>query len=555
MTRAAIYARYSSDNQRDASIEDQVRLCVEFVEQQGWSHNVTFADRAQSGSSHLRPGYQNVLEAARNGMVEVVVAEALDRLSRDQEHVAALFKQLTFSGVRLVTLAEGEINELHVGLKGTMNALFLKDLADKTRRGLRGRIEAGRSGGGISYGYEVVREIDGAGDPVRGKRRINDVEAANVRRIFIEFAGGRSPRAIAHGLNQDGIPGPHDRPWGPSTIYGNWRRGTGILNNELYIGRLVWNRQRFVKEPATGKRQARANPESAWIVEEVPALRVVEQGLWDKVKARQDTSRRAVASERSTCGRPERARRPRYLLSGLLACGECGGGFSKVSKDHYGCSNARNRGRTVCTNLVVIRRDTLEETVLSGLRTNLMAPDLVQEFITEYHAELNRLMADQDAGKSRKQAELAATERQIRQIIEAIKAGMFHESMKAEMDGLEARKKSLEAAIAEAPKPQPRLHPKLADIYREKVADLHVALNDESCREEAVEIIRALIDEIRLVPEHGRLGIVLRGDLAAILAFANAKKNPRLDDETGVQVTLVAGACNHRQLTLPWIAI
>ena len=80
------------------------------------------------------------------------MTEALDRLSRDQADVAALYRQLTFAGVRIVTLAEGEINELHVGLKGTMNQLFLKDLADKTRRGLRGRVEAGKSGGGNSYG-------------------------------------------------------------------------------------------------------------------------------------------------------------------------------------------------------------------------------------------------------------------------------------------------------------------------------------------------------------------------------------------------------------------
>jgi DNA invertase Pin-like site-specific DNA recombinase len=84
-----------------------------------------------------------------------VIAEALDRLSRDQEHTAALFKQLAFSGVDLATVAEGTIGELHVGFKGTMNALFLKDLAQKTHRGLRGWVEHGRSGGGRCYGYAV----------------------------------------------------------------------------------------------------------------------------------------------------------------------------------------------------------------------------------------------------------------------------------------------------------------------------------------------------------------------------------------------------------------
>ncbi len=89
------------------------------------------------------------MEDAGKGGFDVVFAGALDRLSRDQEDVAGVFKRLSFAGVKTITLSEGEISHLHVGLKGTMNALFLKDLADKTRRGLQGRIEAGKSSGGL----------------------------------------------------------------------------------------------------------------------------------------------------------------------------------------------------------------------------------------------------------------------------------------------------------------------------------------------------------------------------------------------------------------------
>ena len=86
----------------------------------------------------------------------MVVAEGLDRLSRDLADVATLYKQLSYRGVGLVTVAEGPITDLHVGLKGTMNALFLKDLAQKTHRGLEGRVRKGMSGGGNSYGYDLV---------------------------------------------------------------------------------------------------------------------------------------------------------------------------------------------------------------------------------------------------------------------------------------------------------------------------------------------------------------------------------------------------------------
>jgi site-specific DNA recombinase len=185
-----------------------------------------------------------MLDAA-NGELDLVYAEALDRISRDQEDVAAVNKRLRFADVRIITLAEGEISELHVGLTGAMNAL--SDLANKTRRGLPGRVEAGRSGGGLTYGYDVVGNRRDDGTVEAGDRRINEAEAEVVRRVFRQYAAGQAPRAIALSLNKDGISGPRRRGWGASTINGNASRGTGILNNPLYIGKLVWNKLRYVK--------------------------------------------------------------------------------------------------------------------------------------------------------------------------------------------------------------------------------------------------------------------------------------------------------------------
>jgi site-specific DNA recombinase len=203
---------------REASIEDQLRLCRIYAEKQGWVVAGTYQDRAVSGASLIRTGIQALLADALRGRFDVVLAEALDRISRDQEDVAGVFKRPAFAGVKIITLSEGEITHLHVDLKGTMNALFLKDLADKTRRGLRGRIEAGKAGGGLCYGYEVVKRSDATGEPVRGERRINEVEADIVRRIFRGFAAGKSPRAIAVALNREGVPGPFGNTWGDTTI-------------------------------------------------------------------------------------------------------------------------------------------------------------------------------------------------------------------------------------------------------------------------------------------------------------------------------------------------
>ncbi len=537
MTRAAIYARYSSNNQRDASIEDQVRICRERIEREGWTFAEIYSDAALSGATTLRPGYQAMLEAARDGQFDVLVSEALDRLSRDLSDVALLHKHFSFLGVQLVTLAEGEITDLHVGLKGTMNALYLKDLADKTRRGLEGRVRQGRSGGGLCYGYEVMRDHGDQDSPDRGGRRIIEDQAKIVRRIFESFAAGSSPRVIAVALNKEGIAGPRGRPWGPSTIYGNWRRGTGILNNELYVGRLIWNRQRFVKDPRTGKRIAKPNPESEWITQDVPELRLVPDELWLEVKRQQQATRKLLVEDRNGI-RSERARRPTYLLSGLLKCGDCGGGVSKISTHHYGCSNARNRG--ICENRLTIRRDVLEESVLVGLKKRLMHPDLVKEFIAEYHREFNRLGATQDDARRQAKRELESVGREIREIVDAIKSGIRGPTMAAELTALEQRKEVLERELESDPPPPVRVHPNLTEVYRERVENLRQALNGNDIRSDAATVLRGLIDEIRLIPVEGQLGVYLVGNLAAILDLC-AKKNPG-SIETGAQITLVAGA-------------
>lgn len=244
---------------------------------------------------------------------------------------------LSFWGIRLVTLAEGEINELHVGLKGTMNALFLKDLAQKTRRGLQGRILQGLSGGGLCYGYELV-----SGET--GVRRINEVEAIVIQRIFRDYAAGQSPRAIARKLNKKGVPSPSGQLWRDTAIRGHVTRGTGILNNELYVGRLIWNRLTYLKDPTSGRRRSRLNPEERWITQDVPALRIIDDTLWQAVKARQNAIR---GSERVVNARATRfweRRRSRYLLSGLVYCRECGSRYASIGRDYLACSAARGQG-------------------------------------------------------------------------------------------------------------------------------------------------------------------------------------------------------------------
>ena len=313
--RAAVYARFSSNNQRDASIDDQVHNCRARIENEHWALAGTYSDRAISGGTLLRPGYQAMLEHARRRAFDIIAAEALDRLSRDQEDIAALFKLLCFLGIKLVTLAEGEITELHVGLKGTMNALFLKDLAQKTRRGLAGRVRDGKSGGGRAYGYEVALGYDAAGEVMHGELAINPGQAMVIRRIYDDYVGGRSPRAIAIALNKEDVIGPSGKGWTGSTIIGNRKRGTGILNNHLYVGRRIWNRLTYRRDPVTRKRISQPNPPDDWIINEVPELRIIEDDLWAIAQALQEQRSRETRADIKRD--PDwRLRRPKHLFSG-----------------------------------------------------------------------------------------------------------------------------------------------------------------------------------------------------------------------------------------------
>ena len=534
--RAVIYARYSSDLQSDASIEDQIRLCRARIKQEGWSYLHAYHDRAASGASRLRPGYQKLLEDARNGEIDVVVAEALDRLSRDQEDVAHLYKQLNFSGITLFTLVEGEVCELHVGLKGTMNALYLKDLAQKTRRGLEGRVRHGKSGGGNAYGYDIPRKFNADGERIRGDREINEMQAAVIRRIFEEFAVGKSPRAIARALNTDGVPGPGGRPWLDTTIRGHVQRRTGILRNDLYVGRLIWNKQRYLKDPQTGKRLARPNPETEWIVHDVPELRIVPQDLWDRVQARLKSIEQSPSIQKARATGFWKHRRPKHLLTGIAKCGKCGGNLTTAGKNYLGCSPARRMG--TCENRATMPRSKLEDLILDAFRQNLMAPDLVKEFTLAFHDELKRQRQTQLAVHHDLERQLNQAQKTLDGLIDAMVEGFRAPDLQQRLDALTAHRDAIKTQLSEEAKPVPVLHPNLAELYRRKIKELHVALKNPDIGDEAFTIMRGMIEQITVTPAEKGFDIEIVGDIARMVEVAN---RDILSENQRCSVKVVAG--------------
>ncbi len=520
MMKATVYARYSSDLQSAASIEDQVRLCREHAEQLGYDVIEVYHDAAISGSRiQNRPGLQSLLERARQQprSFEIVIAEALDRLSRDQEDMAGLFKRLTHVGIRIHTIAEGDISELHVGLKGTMNALFLKDLGAKVRRGQRGRAEAHRAAGGLSFGYDMVRDIGSDGEIERGRRRINPEAAAVICRIFEEYVAGRSPRAIAVDLNRDGIRSPGGGSWNASTINGHSQRLHGILRNPLYSGRMIYGRQTYRKDPDTGTRELHVVPQRDWVHVDVPEWQIVPGPLWQQAQALLD---------RHAAHGPRNARRPRHLLSGLTRCGQCGGAYTMRSSDRLGCVAHREKG--TCDNSRTVLQVELERRVLAGIKDQLLTPRAFEQFAEEYRETYRRRRGGLNQRLSEINRKLKANRDGIGRIVDAIAEGTASKALKAKLERLEEESENLnaeqKALVTEQP---PELHPNLPALYRSQVGDLERALTRTPVeRASASEIIRSLISRIVVSPGEGRgaVTISVEGSIPAILDLARQRE-------------------------------
>lgn len=414
--KTAAYARYSSESQRAASIDDQARNCREHCARNGWPDPVVYSDAAISGARADRPGYRRMLAAAAAADFDVLLIDDLSRLSRDSVEAQQCVRRLRFAGVRVIAISDGidtddRGHKIGVGLRGLMGELYLDDLRDKTHRGQRGRALAGASAGGLPYGYRVT---------TTGQRAIDVEQAEVVRRIFADYAAGLSPRAIAHALNRERVPAPRGGTWAVSAINPDVRRGIGILANPLYIGRMTWNRSRWVKHPDTGRRLRQERPRDEWITTEHPELAILTQAQWTAAQARLPRAERRS-------GRP-----PSALLSGLLRCGGCGGPLVIVDAHKYGCARAKDRG--TCPAPVRLDRRAAETAMLAGVREQLLSDTAFRRF---QRAVTERMRATTPDTAALTRA-LADAQRERDNILRAIRAGIITPSVKAELEAVEA---------------------------------------------------------------------------------------------------------------------
>ena len=406
--RCAAYLRVSTSMQNPRSPDDQLRMCCEFAAKEGWEvlDSQVYVDQALSGVGADRPQLTRMMEAAGSmpRPFDVVLVDDSSRLSRNLSDAMRIFERLNFAGVRVVAVSQGidsknEQADVLVTVHGLIDSLYVKELAKKTHRGMEGKLLRGFHVGGACFGYQTV-------DSDAGKKlSVNESEASIVARIFEMSAGGAALKTIAKTLNSDGIPSPRARK---RRTPGGWCP-TGIremLYNERYVGRIVWNRAKFVKVPGTNRRVARPRPESEWHRVAAPELRIVSDELWQRVQDRLRWLRDSYRGSR-TIGLTSRNASSKYLFSGMLFCSECGGrlaiitGSRKHDHPRWGCPRNYNRG--TCSNVVRERNEYVETQLLAELQRSVLQPQALEYALSKFELELeNELSSASDSIESKR---------------------------------------------------------------------------------------------------------------------------------------------------------
>lgn len=508
--RCAAYARYSSDLQSPTSIEDQIRKCREYAVAHDFQflEDYIYVDQALSGVGADRPGLGNLMSVAvsQPRPFDIILVDDSSRLSRSTKDALAIFERLNFCGVRLIAVSQGidsEDEQAHVlvTVHGMVDSLYVRELAKKTHRGLEGLVLKGRHAGGRVFGYNTIAAEDG-----RGKTLVVDGQQAEVvRRIFQMSAAGCSLKKIATTLNVEGINPPRaraDRPnatWCPTAI-------REMLYRELYAGRIIWNSSRFVKVPGTNKRVRRVRPQNEWHIIQRDDLRIVEPRLWDAVQDRLLRLKASYASHQRP-GLLSRSATSKYLFSGLLKCGECGGNLVIVTHTgpggqyrKYGCSRHFYRG--ACSNNLLERQDWLEKRLLDELQTQVLKPEAVEYAISELGRQLKTALENLSGELAEMRERKQKLEAELRKLAEtAAQTGPSGFLVEAISDRERQLREITERLLSREPGSVESHLNGIRQFVTKRLADLQGLLSGETAP--ARTELQRHISQIRMVPQHG----------------------------------------------------
>jgi site-specific DNA recombinase len=525
--RCAIYARYSSDMQRESSIEDQIHKCREYAEKQGWvvAENYVVYDQAISGANFdERASLQRLLAAAeqRPRPFDVLLIDDTSRLARNVEDQLFSIKVLGFNAIHVVSVSQGLDSSnasarMSFTLHGMMDEQFLEDLANKVRRGQEGCVRKGKYiAGGRCYGYKNVPDEDPTqkGDYgralVRGVERVVlEKEAAVVERIFQMYAGGLSFDTIAQTLRAEGVPAP--RPPRKNSVRAWSGDGIGeMLRNPIYIGQYIWKRTSTVRDPKTRRMRARPTPESEWVRSERRDWCIVDDELWNKVQEQRALKNRVGIHKIGGLERTKRSHQ--YLFSGLLFCGVCGRAITVIDTTSksvkYGCG--LHRYKRACTNATTIGRDRLEEQLVGWLTRDLPESEYVEQAAKCFYAGVQKRVSELQAEASKNavnapelRKELAEKKQEAWHMTDyiVVNGRQCSPTVQSRLEAADARIKEIEEQLSRASEPLPMfsLSPdEIKESILTKLRDLQGVLNSQPLV--GKQMLRQHIKRVTLTP-------------------------------------------------------
>ncbi|WP_180269209.1 recombinase family protein [Clostridium cadaveris] len=432
--RAVAYARYSSDNQREESIDAQIRAINQYAQNNDIQIVTTYIDEAKSAKTDDRPSFTRMIKESALGLFDMIIVHKLDRFARNRYDSAFYKKKLKDNGVRIVSVLEHldsspESIMLESVLEG-MAEYYSVNLAREVMKGMKETaLQCKHAGGTPPLGYDVKADKT---------YEINLEESKTVKTIFKMYASGHSYNKIIDYLNNEGIKTKRGNIFGKNSLH-------DMLKNEKYNGVYVFNKS---SSEVNGKRNSHLyKPDDKIIRIEGGMPQIIDDELWNQVQKKMDINRR---------GKSGNSAKRVYLLTGLIYCGKCEkamtgntryAGRNKTLYQTYECST---RKRNHECDMKSISKDYIENIVMNHLYNTLFSPKGIENTIKSIRN--SALIKNQEIEKDIKEysVELSGIETKINNITNAIANGMFHSSMKNKLDELETRKSVLNMRLSEA---------------------------------------------------------------------------------------------------------
>lgn len=435
MNRAVVYARFSSDNQRDESIDAQLRAINEYADKNNIKIVNQFIDRAKSATSDKRPEFQNMIkfcEADTTG-ISMVIVHKLDRFSRDKYDSAMYKQKLKVKGIRVVSVLENLDNSpesliLESVIEG-MAQYYSANLAREVAKGQRENgLRAMHNGGDAPLGYDVTNDK---------RYAINKEEAQAVKIIFDMYVNGYSYSNIIDKLNDLGYKTKRGNKFGKNSLH-------GILSNEKYTGVYVFNKTQ--RKGINGKRNGHKQKSEDEIIKVEGGMpQIIGKDIFIQAQEMMQKRKKAPGSHKAIT---------LYLLTGIIKCGECGHAIQgNKRKDKYGNDyisyrcGCRKQKRD-CKNKE-IKREYLEEFVLTELEEHVLNDNAIPALSKELNERLKTKSNDNHEMLNNLRNKLDKVNKEIENILTAIMSGIMNSMLKDKLDELEQVKLNLDLKINE----------------------------------------------------------------------------------------------------------